>query len=174
MQAAFCRIGLVLAIALTLSACGQRDPRLLNISAGSETPDEFGVLPGKPLEAPENYASLPTPTPGAGNITDPTPNADAVAALGGNPAALTRSGVPASDGALLNFANRYGVQPGIRQELAAKDLRFRKGKDAVFLQRWFSGNRYFKAYRRQSLDQYLELERLRAAGVKTPSAPPKP
>ena len=173
MQAALGKFGLALAMVLALSACGNREPRLLNLNAGATGPDEFAILPGKPLQVPDSYAELPNPTPGAGNLTDPTPKADAVAALGGNPAVLTRAGIPAADGALLTYSGRYGVQTDVRATLAAADLAFRRRKDAVFLQRWFARNRYFKAYRRQSLDHYQELERLRAAEIKTPTAPPK-
>ena len=68
---------------LVLSACGgkEKDPKLLNIRSASRAPDEFTVLPTKPLQLPEDLASLPEPTPVRTNITDPTPEADAVAAL---------------------------------------------------------------------------------------------
>ena len=173
MRAALGRIGLALALALTMSACsGKREPQLLNLNAGSDTPDEFAILPGKPLQTPENITDLPAPTPGASNLTDPTPKADAVSALGGNPAVLTRPGIPAADGALLGYTGRHGIAPGIREQLAAADLDFRRRKDVPSLYRLFKKSRYFKVYASQALDQYLELERLRAAGIKTPSAPP--
>ena len=35
-------------------------------------------------------------------------------------------------------------------------------------------NVYFKAYAEQSLDQHLELQRFRRAGIRTVSAPPDP
>lgn len=172
MQAALGRTGLALAVALVLSACGQREPRLLNLNAGSDTPDEFAILPGKPLQTPDNISELPEPTPGGNNLTDPTPKADAIAALGGDPAVLARTGVPASDNALLGHTGRHGIQAGVREELAAADLDFRRRKDVPSLYRLFNKSRYFRIYSNQTLDQYSELERLRAAGVKTPSAPP--
>ncbi len=88
------RYMLVFGVLAALSACsrGEEDPNLLNISQPrAEGPDEFAVLPTKPLEMPENMAALPEPTPGGVNRTDPTPEADAIAALGGNAAVLSRA-----------------------------------------------------------------------------------
>lgn len=164
-------VWLVLA-AVLLSACASSEPRLLKIGAANDGPDEFAILPGKPLQTPGNFTDLPTPTPGGSNITDQAPNADAIAALGGNPAVLTRAGIPASDSALLTHAGRFGVSTNVRAELAQADLTFRQRRARLSFLRGFSGNRYFAAYQAQSLDQYLELERLRAAGVRTPTAPP--
>lgn len=161
----------VLIAAGLVSACARdREPQLLNIR--TTTPDEFGILPTKPLEAPADYTALPAPTPGGANRVDPAPHADAVAALGGNPAALARTGIPAADGALFRHAARYGTTPGIRPELAAADLEYRRANDGRLLERVFNVNVYFRAYRAQSLDQYAELERFRRLGVRTPAAPP--
>ncbi|MEF9603161.1 DUF3035 domain-containing protein, partial [Paracoccus sp. PXZ] len=96
------------AIALTmttllLAACSS-DPHLMNTSSGRSSPDEFSILPTKPLQMPADLNVLPVPTPGGGNITDPTPHADAVAALGGNPGQLSAQGVGAADGALIAYA----------------------------------------------------------------------
>ena len=58
---------------LALAACGggETEPNLLNINQPrAEGPDEFAVLPTKPLEMPEDVASLPAPTPGGVNRTD--------------------------------------------------------------------------------------------------------
>ena len=80
----------MVALALAVSACSKRDDiQLRKIKKTGNGPDEFAILPGKPLQAPENFTTLPTPTPGGTNLTDQNPNADGVAALGGNPAALT-------------------------------------------------------------------------------------
>ncbi|MEM6384864.1 MAG: DUF3035 domain-containing protein [Pseudomonadota bacterium] len=156
-----------------LAACGgSEDPNLLNISQPrAEGPDEFAVLPTKPLEVPENLAALPEPTPGGSNRTDPTPEADAIAALGGNAAVLSRA---SNDGALLSHARRFGVDPNIRAELAAADLEFRRANDGRLLERLFNVNVYFRAYEEMSLDQYRELERLRRSGVRTSAVPPDP
>ena len=165
---------LIMFIALTaLTACGNSaEPNLLNISQPrSEGPDEFAILPSKPLEMPQNLASLPEPTPGGSNRTDPTPFADAATALGGNPEVLTRR---SGDGALIAYAGRYGVDPDIRAELAAADLEFRRQNDGRLLERLFNVNVYFRAYEPFALDRYAELERLRRAGIRTSAVPPDP
>ena len=164
---------LMICAALTLAACGNDgEPNLLNISqASSDGPDEFAVLPTEPLVIPENLAALPTPTPGGNNRTDPTPRADAIAALGGNSAVLSRA---SNDGALVRYAGRYGVSPDIRAALAVSDLQFRKDNDGRLLERLFNVNLYFEAYETQFLDQFSELERLRRAGIRTSSVPPDP
>jgi len=156
-----------------LAACGgASEPNLLNITKTGNGPDEFAILPTKTLQAPSDYAALPTPTPGGINLSDPTPEADAVAALGGNPARLAGGGV--QDPALVGHATRFGVQPGIRQDLAAVDLQYRRDNDGRLLERIFNVNVYFKAYCKFELDQYAELERFRRAGVRTPAVPPDP
>lgn len=158
---------------VALSGCSRnKEPRLLNIKSSTSGPDEFAILPSKPLQQPANFKDLPPPAPGGRNLVDPTPNEDAIAALGGNPAVVSRGGVPSSDGGLINHASRFGVSSGIRQQLAAEDLRFRQRKDGRVLERLFGTNVYFRAYRPLSLDQYAELERFRRLGVRTPAAPP--
>ncbi|MCY4181053.1 MAG: DUF3035 domain-containing protein [Litoreibacter sp.] len=160
-------IGMVL-VALTLSACSRnREPQLLNIKSNTDGPDEFAILPNKPLVQPEDYAALPQPTPGGANRADANPLADATLALGGDPNGGIR------DGGLVNYASRYGVTPGIREQLAKEDLQFRRDNDGRVLERLFNVNVYFEAYESQSLDQYGELERLRRLGVRTVSAPPE-
>ena len=164
-----------LVLCLALAACGERDIRLRNLSStGGEGPEEFAVLPVKPLEQPESYNALPVPTPGASNRTDPTPIADGVAALGGNPARLAEGGpVPASDGALVRHAARNGVPQDIRQTLASEDLEFRSRQSRFTRIRIFRTDRYAQAYRRMTLDASAEAARWRARGVPTPSAPPR-
>lgn len=94
--------------------------------------------------------------------------------MGGSPAALIPNGVPASDGALVTAASRNGVDPAIRQTLAAEDATFRNRRSRFRLFGLFGGrDRYFRAYARQALDAYAELARFRAAGVATPTAPPQ-
>jgi hypothetical protein len=173
MQAGRGALAVAMAAILTLSACGSGDgvPELMNVRAPGSGPDEFGILPTKPIEIPQNLAELPTPTPGGVSRTDPTPNADAILALGGRPDAGGR-GVPASDAALAGYASRYGVSPDIRQTLATEDLDYRRSNDGRVLERLFNVNVYYRAYAPQSLNQYTELERWRARGVRTNSAPP--
>ena len=163
-----------LAATLVLGACGEaREPDLVTLQRGEDGPDEFAIVPNRPLEQPESYAALPAPTPGGANRADLTPLGDAVLALGGSPGA-GGGGIPAADAGLVSYASRGGVDPAIRADLAAADLEFRRGNRGRFLERLFSVNLYNRAYERFELDQYAELQRWRRAGVRTPSAPPDP
>lgn len=170
---------LVLALAgaslLTVAGCsGWRDkpPQLMNLRSTTNGPDEFSIVPPKPLEMPEDLAALPEPTLGGENRTDPRPKDDAVLALGGTPRTASAA-VPASDGALLAYAARGGIAADIRPTLAVEDVEHRRKNNGRILERLFGTNVYYRAYRKQSLDQQLELERWRAAGAGTPSAPPR-
>lgn len=163
------RFFICIAALLTLAACAG-DRGLRDLTTTSAGPDEFRVMPMNPLQAPVD-ATLPTPTPGQANRADPTPTADAVAVLGGNPNALIPNGAPTSDGALINAAGRNGVDPAIRQTLASEDAAFRNRQTRLG---WLRGrDRYFRAYARQALDAYAELQRFRDAGIATPSVPPQ-
>lgn len=169
---------LVLALAgaalLSVAACGKGDkvPQLMNLRSDSNGPDEFGIVPPKPLELPEDLAALPEPTLGGENRTDQRPKDDAVLALGGKPRTASES-VPAGDGALVAHAGRTGIAGDIRPTLAAEDLKFRQKNNSRLLERLFGNTAYFRAYRKQQLDQQAELERWRKAGAGTPSAPPR-
>lgn len=175
MQAGIGKVWLVLAVVLALGACGSdKDPQLMNVRAGTSGPDEFGILPTKPLQLPRNLAALPAPTPGGANLTDPTPEADAVAALGGNRAALTRPGIPAADAGLMAHVARFAPAPDIRTVLAAEDLDYRRKNNGKLLERLFNVNVYFQAYLPMSLDQAAEIERWRKVGIRTVGAPPEP
>ena len=165
------RAVIAVATMITLAACGGKgDPQLMNLRSGPG-PDEFAIVPPKPLELPENLAELPDPTPGGFNRTDQNPEADAAIALGGNPSAA--GGIPAGDSALYAHAGRFGLDGGIRATLAAEDLEFRRDNNGRVLERLFNVNVYYKAYRKQRLDQQAELARWRAVGVRNPSAPPR-
>ncbi|MGY6410910.1 MAG: DUF3035 domain-containing protein [Alkalilacustris sp.] len=154
-----------------LGACSRaEEPRLRSFAGMTDGPDPFAVVPTRPLEMPADFASLPQPLPGGQNRADPQPRADAIAALGGRPAA--EGAVPAVDAALVARASRFGVEPGIRDQLAAEDLRFRRANQGRLLERWFAVDVYARVYRPQALDGHAELERWRRAGVRTPAAPP--
>jgi len=159
---------IILGSVLLLAACG--DKPLHNLDARRNSPDEFLVLPSKPLEAPENYAALPEPTPGGSNRTDRNPQAEAVLALGGRPSS---SGIPAGDGALVSAASRYGVQGDIRETLAAEDEKQRKRAKIFANIKLFPVDRYAETYERQALDPQDVSTAYRRAGVPTPSAPPE-
>lgn len=165
------------AIALTmtmllLAACST-DPRLMNTSSGQDGPDEFGIVPSKPLQMPEDLNVLPTPTPGGSNVTDATPMGDAVAALGGNPERLAVKGIGASDGGLVNYASRFGRDPAIRVLTAKEDLEWRSGNGRRVLEVLARTNVYYRAYEPMTLDSWAELERWRPTGVQLPAAPPR-
>lgn len=165
------RLLLCSVVVMALGACTGGDRGLRDLRSLGGGPDEFRVLPANPLVFPDDITALPAPTPGGTNLTDPTPAGDAVAVLGGNPTALSASGVPSGDRALISVATRNGVDPAIRQTLATEDaaMRNRQSRFGLFRGR----DRYFQAYARQALDAYAELQRFRNAGVATPSAPPQ-
>ncbi|MCZ4352832.1 DUF3035 domain-containing protein [Roseovarius aestuarii] len=166
---------ILIAIAvLALAGCGRgdRDVTLTRIKNTGNGPDEFSVLPSKPLQTPESYNALPAPTPGSANLVDPNPIAEGVAAMGGNPAATVPAGVGRSDGGLVNYANRYGVNQGIRQTLAGEDAETRRRHGRVNIFNIGPNDDYTDAYKRQWLDSYAEQQRLQRSGVVTPSAPP--
>ncbi|MCA0918872.1 DUF3035 domain-containing protein [Pseudooceanicola nanhaiensis] len=160
---------------LALAACSSTPEgvtQLRSFKSSSDGPEEFAILPGKELEQPESYTSLPTPTPGGSNRTDQTPTADAVAALGGSPARLAQSGVPSDEGQLVAYATRNGVQPDIRQTLAQEDADFRKRKQRFTKIRLFKVDRYYQAYDDESLDGRGTAWSWRTAGAETPTNPP--
>ncbi len=174
MQGALGKMAMFAVVAAVLSACSEKAPQLMNFRSDGTGPDEFQILPTKPLEAPGDFNALPPPTPGGSNRTDPTPLADAAEALGGSGAAATSSRMRSSEQGVVSYASRYGVSADIRETLAAEDLEWRRKHDGRLLERLFNVSVYFRAYQAMSLDQNAELERLRRAGIWTPSAPPPP
>ncbi|MFC3569592.1 DUF3035 domain-containing protein [Paracoccus sp. TOH] len=157
---------------LGLAACST-DPHLMNLDSGRSSPDEFAILPTKPLQMPADLNALPAPTPGGSNITDPTPQADAVAALGGNPGQLSAQGVGAADGALIAYASRLGRDAAIRQTTAQEDVEWRSRHSRRLLEVLARTNVYYRAYDAMTLDSWAELERWRPTGVRLPAAPPR-
>jgi len=161
----------ILAVA-ALTACSTGKRPLHDMRSTTGGPDEFSVMPVAPLEIPETM-DLPTPTLGGANRVDPSPKADAIAALGGQPSAVNAGGIPAADGALVAAPSRKGTQSDIRAVLATEDAQFRKARSRFGLLAALQSDRYFKAYARYALDAYAELQRFRNLGVATPTAPPK-
>lgn len=159
------------AVFLLLAACGGSDPQLMNFAASQTGPDEFLVAPSKPLETPPQPGVLVPPIPGGVNRADPTPEQDAIVALGGTVRALDQQGIPSSDSGLIAYSRRLGSTPGIRQSLAEEDLEFRRNNRGLLLERLSNSNVYFDSYERFELDQEAELERLRRAGLPTPTVP---
>lgn len=165
---------LVVGLVLGLGGCGQGNGgRLHDFRSNVDGPEEFAVLPTKPLETPPSFASLPEPTPGGANITDQYPKQDAIAALGGNPARLTPSGgIPSSDSALVSRAARYGVPANTREVLAQEDLEYRQRRGRLVNIKIVAKDRYNDVYKTYWLDSRQVLARYRRAGVRTPSVPP--
>jgi hypothetical protein len=168
------RLIILLTLILGLAACGNRDRevQLRDIRKTGNGPDEFAIIPGKPLQAPEDFAALPAPTPGGSNRTDQNPRGDGIAALGGNPGALVAGAVSSADSALVNHASRYGVAPNIRQTLRVEDNEIRRQHGRVNILRILPADDYALAYRREWLDSQAEFDRLRQRGITVPSAPP--
>ena len=168
-------VTLALIIVTALGACGNRgdDVQLKKLKDSGNGPNEFGIVPGKPLQEPESFTALPPPPPGGSNRTDATPFADSVSALGGNPRALALTEPSGNDGALLNHSRRFGVTPNIRATLAQEDLETRRKSGRARLFNFGRDDNYDLAYKRQWLDARAEDERLTANGISTSSAPPE-
>jgi len=157
-------------IAVTmLAACENKGLR--QVTSRGDGPDEFIVVPAKPLEQPENYAALPAPTPGGPNLTDQNPLENSVAKLGGKRGSANAP-VPGRDAALVNRAARFGVDPSIRASLAAQDAEFRSRQSRLTQFRIFPEDLYNRAYRREALDAARTAQAYRRAGIPTPTAPP--
>lgn len=158
----------VLALAVLLAGCADRDnpAGLMNLRPQHEGPDEFAIMPTKPLEMPQDFSALPTPVPGAANLVDRNPRDEAVIALGGRP------GAGSTDGALVAAAGRHGTSAGIREELAADDAAFRARQRPKLLERLFGRSSYHSAYGRDTTAPDAELDLWRRAGARTPAVPP--
>ncbi len=164
---------ILVGLVLVLAACSRdRDMTLTRFQNQGDGPDEFAIVPGKPLQEPENYAELPTPQPGAGNRTDQTPIEDGIAALGGNAGTIASTAIPPGDAGLVRHAGRHGTDPAIRQTLRVEDNEIRRRYGRRNILRIGPRDDYTEAYKRQWLDEQAERERLRRAGIVTPSAPP--
>ena len=163
--------GLVVLAAFALTACAGAQ----NADIGNEGPDEFLVLPTKPLETPDDLTVLPEPTPTGINRADRRPIEETVVALGGRGDRLTPSGsIRADEQALLAAASRYGITQNIREITATEDEQYRRQNGERVLERVFGVDAYLRRYDRQRLDADAELFLLRRLGVRTPTAPPAP
>lgn len=160
-------VAALIAAAGSLAGCGEGGLAGALRSAGvGDAPDEFLVLPTKPLEIPTDLATLPPPTPGAVNRVDPRPEADAVAALTGRPAA------PGTAPAGSLIARAGPVDPAIRARLAAEDQVYRSENQGLLLERLTNNSPDSRIYENMRLDADAEFLRLRARGVRVPAAPP--
>jgi hypothetical protein len=154
---------------LTLAACENKGLRQLQQQGNG--PDEFIIVPAKPLETPDSLAALPQPTPGGFNRTDQRPLEDAVATLGGQSGSPTAP-IPGNDAALVNHTSRFGREANIRATLAAADAEFRR-RQARFSQiRLFAEDTYAIAYRREAISPGAVAREFQRAGIPTPTTPP--
>lgn len=158
------QLGLLIVAVSLVSGCVAKNLR--HLPKPGEGPDEFKVVPSKPLEAPSSYSELPAPTPGGANLTDQDPLQDSAAALGGR---RTQGG--SADGGIVNHASRFGRDANIRPTLAAADEEFRRRRGRFSQIRIAKTDRYKSIYRNEALDPNVELKRWRKAGARTPSAP---
>jgi len=158
-------------MALTLAACSGNDG-LRHLSKPGDGPDEFRIIPAKPLEQPKDLAALPAPTPGGVNRTDLDPIGDAVAALGGSRSAVHGTAISNSDAALVNYTGRTGRSADIRQTVAAEDAEFRRKRGRFTNIKIGKQDRYNEVYEKHHLGQYSEQGRWRQAGAPTPASPP--
>lgn len=159
----------LLLCAAALAGCkGQTLAETLRSSGVGGSPDEFLVLPTKPLEMPTDLAALPPPAPGRASRADPQPEQEAVAALTGRAAP---AGV-ASAGALVAAAGP--VSPNIRTVTATEDQVWRRENGGLLLERWAAKDDDWVIYQDMRLDAGAEFDRLRAKGLRVPAAPPAP
>lgn len=164
---AACAAALVVAAAV-LPGCQEGGIAGALRSAGvGARPDEFLVLPTRPLEMPTDLAALPPPKPGAANLVDPQPDIDAVAALTGR-------AVPAGNaGAAALIARSGPVDPKVRADLAAEDATYRRENRGLLLERLANKDAPdWSIYEDMRLDAEAEFLRLRARGLRVPAAPP--
>ncbi|MCP5087860.1 MAG: DUF3035 domain-containing protein [Rhodobacteraceae bacterium] len=168
------KLGLMLAAVCVLAGCDTTSGigKLFAANSGGDGPDEFAILPTKPLEMPESLTTLPEPNLGGPNLVDPKPEHDGVAALGGRPERLDSQSTYGGEGALLAAATRFGIGADIRGVLAREDEKFRSKNGPKLFERWFKTDIYFKRYQSQTLNAFEELRRMRRIGAQTPTAPP--
>lgn len=161
----------VFALLSSLVACGRgggQSGSILNLRQSAVAPDEFLVVPQKPLETPSDLSQLPTPVPGAPDRVAIDFEANLLTALGGRPG---RGGAaPATDAALLNAVRVNGVTPDIRDLLRQEDQAYRDARKGR-LSRLEKKRLAATIYDRFLLDPFAEAARLRSQGVKTPAVP---
>ena len=170
------RITATMAICAALAGCGgdearEADPDLVErvIADAYEAPEEFAVVPKKPLIMPSDLTALPPPSADGTSRSEPNPRADALTALTGRP---TTGSSGAADRALLAATGAQTARPDIRAVLAAEDEEFRSRNKGLILDRLFGVFTEGDRYSRYTLDAEAELLRLRAGGVWVPQLPP--
>jgi len=141
---------------------------LQEASLANGAPDEFLVLPQKPLEMPSDMTALVEPDPSARSRVALDPHASAKRALGGTGAGYKATG---TDNAILAAARIRPVDPNIRQELRTEDnkKRARPSGFVGFLDLFRITPREQTIYNDEKLDARAELLKRRQQGVRTPS-----
>lgn len=146
--------------AAVMTGCGNKT---------TSSPDEFTVLPSKPLEQPTTYNTLPTPTQNDINLANQRPISDAVVALGGNAAALNGTRSTPAEAPLIAAVSRNGVTDNIRTILANESATKRKGRNGDrFLYRLTGRPDPKGRGSKDAIDPELEAIRLHELGIKTP------
>ncbi|MEM8572452.1 MAG: DUF3035 domain-containing protein [Pseudomonadota bacterium] len=159
---------LLFSLAVMVSGCGDGVAGFLRSSGATSTPDEFQVLPTRPLEIPDDLAALPVPTPGATNRVQYEPEPLAIAGLTGQ----EQPARTANGAALLARAGAASNDPQIRATLATEDAAYRANNRGRVLERWFSNDREALIYRDMTLDAGAVYESMRARGVRVSAPPP--
>ena len=159
----------ILGIFVTLffiAACSSDDARLRDLYDVGTGPEEFAVLPSKPLIIPSNLRELPVPDETVENLADQTPKRDLIEKLGGS-IDETKS-APKKDRDLLNYVSRAGVNANIREELAEEDRKFLRRMGVLTGVKLFLVDMYNQIYRKMTLSAPKEFERWRSLGIRTP------
>ena len=162
----------MLALGLFVTACGRGETifdKNGDFKIRDAGPDEFSIIPTKPLEIPEDTVTLPEPTLGSKNRVDVEPERDAIVALGGKPDRLDSELIARDEQALIAAASRTGVSGNIREQIDADAEVIAKKKRPRFFQRWIGHDGRLQTYKAEALDPTTETNRLRRQGVRTPS-----
>ena len=161
---------LVIATVGILAACTRGgDGRVLNLRQSAIAPDEFLVVPQKPLETPSDLTSLPAPEPGATDLVTIDFERNLLEALGGR--AVSPTAAPARDAAFVGAVRSSGGStPDIRTVLREEDQAFREARKGR-LERLAQQRQAVTLYDSMLLDPTAETLRLRALGVKVPALP---
>ncbi|MCL5779143.1 DUF3035 domain-containing protein [Limibaculum sp. FT325] len=172
-----------LAAVLALAGCSQMGDPIEAIGARRPAPDEFKVLPRKPLMVEPALASgaLPAPEPGKPSPLEPDPAADAVAALMGTeatPRPMGTASLSAGESALLGAADAAAASPDIRGQLesdrsAASQADANKPYEPPTLLELvgLGGNEEEELDPAVALDAIGESQRLQREGIAAPSDP---
>ena len=166
-------IVVVTAAQMLVSGCSNNEMGFFS----REGPNEFSVVPTEQLELPEAFpqqvSDLPRPAPGATNRVDVSPVADVTSAFGGTVGSQGGNEVPGGELHFVRAAARLGMDEDIRRDLLAADRAHRSEYRARPLEIVLGTSIYYRIYEDVTLDAYVELARLRNAGVTTPVAPPR-